>query len=242
MTALAMKQRGLKPAAKIVLYWLADHHNGETGQCNPSINRLAKCCEMSRRSVENHLQDLASMGLIQIHNQTRDVGGKTANFYVLCLKGSDAQNLRMGSAKSAHGDAQNLRMMNLVSINHVKEPTPLPPKGDDRFDEFWDCVPKKVGKGQARRAWKAAVKKEAPDAIISAMKRYAASRKGEDPQYTAHPSSWLNGERWADEGAKERGLTSEAIAAIKEGTKSPVPSVREHFERTLKRLTEEGKI
>jgi hypothetical protein len=37
MTALAMKQRGLKPAAKIVLYWLADHHNGETGRCFPSL-------------------------------------------------------------------------------------------------------------------------------------------------------------------------------------------------------------
>ena len=31
MTALAMKQKGLKPATKIVLYWIADHHNGETG-------------------------------------------------------------------------------------------------------------------------------------------------------------------------------------------------------------------
>ena len=39
MTALAMKQKGLKPAAKVVLYWIADHHNGETGQCNPSIKR-----------------------------------------------------------------------------------------------------------------------------------------------------------------------------------------------------------
>ena len=51
MTALAMKQQGLRPATKLVLYWIADHHNSETGDCFPSINRLAVLCEMSRRSV-----------------------------------------------------------------------------------------------------------------------------------------------------------------------------------------------
>ena len=117
MTALAMKQKGLKPAAKIVLYWLADHHNGETGQCNPSINRLAKCCEMSRRSVENHIAALVDVGLLKVENAFRDKGGKTSNSYTLMLDDTDAQNLRMGSAKSAHGDAQNLRMKNLVNNN-----------------------------------------------------------------------------------------------------------------------------
>ena len=59
MTALAMKQQGLTPAAKIVLYWLADHHNGETGDCFPSHKRLAELSEMTDRSVRNHLADLA---------------------------------------------------------------------------------------------------------------------------------------------------------------------------------------
>ena len=58
MTALAMKQRGLAPATKILLYWLADHHNAETGKCFPSVNRLVKLCEMSKRSVQNHLDAL----------------------------------------------------------------------------------------------------------------------------------------------------------------------------------------
>ena len=58
MTALAMKQQGLRPATKVVLYWIADHHNSETGDCFPSINRLAVLCEMSRRSVETHITAL----------------------------------------------------------------------------------------------------------------------------------------------------------------------------------------
>ena len=35
MTALAMKQQGLRPATKVVLYWIADH-NSETGDCFPA--------------------------------------------------------------------------------------------------------------------------------------------------------------------------------------------------------------
>lgn len=103
MTALAMRQAGLKPAAKIVLYWIADHHNGETGQCNPSIKRLAECCEMSRRSVENQIASLEAAGLVEVQQRYRAQGGKTANSYTLRLSDSDAQNLRMGYAKPAHG-------------------------------------------------------------------------------------------------------------------------------------------
>ena len=53
MTALAMQQKGLKPATKIVLYWIADHHNSETGACFPSLSTLADECEMSKRAVQD---------------------------------------------------------------------------------------------------------------------------------------------------------------------------------------------
>ena len=128
MTALAMRQGGLKPAEKIVLYWIADHHNETTGDCFPSIARLAQLADMSRRSVENQIAKLEALGLVKRHERHRETGGKTSNGYVLKLSENDAQNLRMGSAKSAHGDAQNLRMNNLVNNNLVKEqgsPTPV---------------------------------------------------------------------------------------------------------------------
>jgi len=131
MTALAMRQTGIKPAAKIVLYWLADHHNGETGQCNPSINRLARYCEMSRRAVENHLQSLQDAGLIKIKTKFREQGGQTSNTYARCMDERDAQKLRTPPAKSAHPPTQNLRTMNLGSSNlgneqegDLKIPTP----------------------------------------------------------------------------------------------------------------------
>ncbi len=83
MTALAMKQRGLKPAAKIVLYWLADHHNGETGLCCPSITTLEDECEMGRSAIIRNLEALESLGLIGRETRLRENGSKTSNSYFL---------------------------------------------------------------------------------------------------------------------------------------------------------------
>jgi hypothetical protein len=74
----------------------------------------------------------------------------------------------------------------------------------DRFDEFWSEVPRKIGKGQARKAWTAALKKADADTIITGIRRYAAERRSEDPKFTAHPATWLNGERWEDERPKPK--------------------------------------
>lgn len=74
---------------------------------------------------------------------------------------------------------------------------------DIRFDEFWDCVPRKVGKGAARKAWRAAVKKADADEIIAGMVRYFEEQSGKDPKFIAHPATWLNGERWSDEPVKQ---------------------------------------
>jgi hypothetical protein len=66
------------------------------------------------------------------------------------------------------------------------------------FERFWAAYPIKAKKGYAQRCWDKAIKKAPPEVIIRAAKRYA-----EDPNrvdaYTAHPSTWLNQERWTDD-------------------------------------------
>lgn len=208
MTALAMKQKGLKPATKIVLYWLADHHNGETGECFPSIKRLADVCEMSRRSVEGHLDILETLGLIQRVNQYRDTGGKTSNKYILGLSENlseqdDTQNLRMVCEKSAQGDTQNLRMNNL-GINNLGKETNISSSDDDGvdyyFDQLWEEYPRKVGKAQAKKAFKTASKKINFYDLLPKLEAYVLTLEGKETQFIPHLATWLNGERWKDEG------------------------------------------
>lgn len=71
-TRWAMRQRGLKPATKIVLWYLADCHNGETGECFPMQATIASECEMSRSTVNQHLDVLEKRGLIRRENSVDD--------------------------------------------------------------------------------------------------------------------------------------------------------------------------
>lgn len=63
-TNWAIKQRGLKPTTKIVLWHLCDRFNPDYG-CFPSQERLAHDCEISRATLNRHLDGLEARGLIR---------------------------------------------------------------------------------------------------------------------------------------------------------------------------------
>lgn len=93
-----------------------------------------------------------------------------------------------------------------------------PPKGGmSDFETFWATYPRKVGKGQARRAWQGAAKKAKPETILEGLARYRASLDGADPKFIRHAATWLHGEGWLDEqttnGKDETPLTPEQVAA-----------------------------
>lgn len=70
------------------------------------------------------------------------------------------------------------------------------------FDRFWEAYPLKVGKGKARDVFTR--KKVAPivDDLLAAIGRQKVSADWtkDGGQYIPHPSTWLNQERWQDEG------------------------------------------
>ncbi len=202
MTALAMKQQGLRPATKVVLYWIADHHNSETGDCFPSIKRLAVLCEMSRRSVETHITALEDQGLLKRISQYRDTGGKTANSYLLELTGTlensdDTQNLRMVCEKSAHGDTQNLRMNNLVRRNLGNKTNNID-QNEKYFDKFWTTYPRKIGKAAAKQSFFTALQKTKANKIIEAAREFGNAMQHQEKQFIPHPRTWLRQKRWED--------------------------------------------
>jgi len=69
---------------------------------------------------------------------------------------------------------------------------------DVEFEKrFWPAYPQKVGKGQARKAWRTARRSATVDAILAGLERYKQAKPAErDWRY---PATWLNGEGWLDE-------------------------------------------
>lgn len=73
---------------------------------------------------------------------------------------------------------------------------------DQRFDQFWDAYPRKVGKADARKAWKKA--KITAEIFEKIMTSIAASKESDQWQreagrYIPNPSTWINQGRWDDE-------------------------------------------
>lgn len=142
MTALAMKQVGLKPATKIVLYWLSDHHNSETGECFPSHKRLAELCEMTDRSVRNHLEELQNLGLIKIVERKRDNGSQTSNSYLLQLMDTygdnhPRKNIPTPLENISDHPRKNIPTLNLGNNNHVIEPYRAKSKRATSLPDQW---------------------------------------------------------------------------------------------------------
>jgi len=93
------------------------------------------------------------------------------------------------------------------------EETPQPPQGALRgqekaalFDEFWELYPRKVGKGAARKAWdKLQLTADLAEIIAKAIRKQRSwdqwTRDG--GQYIPHPATWLNQQRWEDEGMQQ---------------------------------------
>jgi hypothetical protein len=87
-------------------------------------------------------------------------------------------------------------------------PLEPPLETTNAFDLFWSIYPVKVGKKKAKDAFNKALSETDLATLIAGATRYA-----EDPNrvdaYTAHPTTWLNAGRWADQPLPERELSKE---------------------------------
>lgn len=89
-------------------------------------------------------------------------------------------------------------------MKDVGDIPPKPPKGrvretDPEFENWWCQYPRRVGKGQALKAYGYAKLKTDAATLLNGAMRYAAERTGEDVRFTKHPATWLNGQCWLDE-------------------------------------------
>lgn len=210
-TNWAFEQRGLKPATKIVLLGLANRHNPDFG-CFPSKKKLAEDCEMSERSVADHLKKLEEDGLIRIESHAGSRSGQfSSNRYILGFEREFYRRQDLPSAKSAVGENTHLPTAKsavgrrqILPTNPVRDnPVSGNSKSDPVFDAFWSEYPKKAGKAEARKAFAKALGKTTPENLIEKARLYAewllSAQPGEFRPQPKNAQGWLNGERWEDE-------------------------------------------
>jgi hypothetical protein len=84
---------------------------------------------------------------------------------------------------------------------------------ESEFEQFWACYPVKVGKKDAKKAWRKAEDLPPLFDILKAIDNAKNSHQWlkENGQFIPNPSTWLNQGRWADEPTKKPISTLEAF-------------------------------
>jgi len=211
----AANVKGLKPAAKIVLIQLADFHNKETGQCNPSAQRLADECEMDRATAFRHLSVLEEKGLLTRHSRGDGKGGRGSNQYDLHLdvvlgpsskRKEKSQNATGGKVAKNGGKGRNgatgvvaICDTNLT-IEPVKEPSVAAPQTfSDFFEDFLEAHPRPKNQDVTEELFTAAVEGGVdPADLLRAARIYAEQQEGNSHRHKAGSDSWLRNKGYVD--------------------------------------------
>ena len=179
----AMKIKVGNPLRKLVLLKLADNAS-DLGECWPSYQHIADQCEISKRSVMNHIEALCEGGLIKKELRTGPKGN-SSNVYQLNLRsaadspGGSANRSLPGAADSpgSAADSPGGSAGAAPRISHSFEPVnesvnePIKNTGasadasaparsakqdySPEFETAWQAYPKRAGGNSKAAAWKA---------------------------------------------------------------------------------------
>jgi hypothetical protein len=122
-----MRRTDLTASAKVLAWRLADHHNQNTGRCNPPLPTLAKGTGTSRSVVHENLNALRDAGLIDwtSGNSSR------SNSYVLMGVAIHERTAKPASPAPQRGKAPHLRLVpkDDAPASETVRPTGLRPSG-----------------------------------------------------------------------------------------------------------------
>lgn len=129
--AWAARQKCGGPFTKIVLLYLANTTNHQTGACFPRVKRIAEECEMSERAVRSAIARLVEIGCLKVSNRFSN-GSQISNSYMLvvpwevedssCDGVQEVPSMRAGCAGEGAGGAGRItRKVNQGSLSDERD-------------------------------------------------------------------------------------------------------------------------
>lgn len=154
---------------------------------------------LSPAGVKKARNELKQHGLIDF----KPNGTKATSYKLIDISKSSQNSSRNGIQDSSQNSSQNSsRNGSALIIQDKTKNTPIPPKGDERFDRFWSAYPRKTGKDAARKAF---ARRKVNDELLQQMLDAIETQKHSEQwtrnggQFIPHPATWLNQGRWQDE-------------------------------------------
>lgn len=203
-TTWAFEQKVGSALGKLILIKLADNANDE-GYCFPGQAHIAEAVEASRETVSRQIKKLVERGFVEIVPRYEN-GFRRGNAYRLQM---DIQTENRCDAES-HPDVTqdhsgcDATIKRYVTQDHSGTCQRTVTNNMDRsdldaeFEEWWQEYPRKVAKPKAKQAFKAARKKVDLQTLKDGLAGYKLTKP--DYQDWCHATTWLNQERWQDDG------------------------------------------
>lgn len=203
------------------LWCLLDRYAGADGQAFPSRARL--CVDLggiSPSSLDRAMTDLCKAGWL--HKQRRYEGGPN-DYTVLVVPAEDVPTEAIRGVSSPVTTPPPVATDDVTPASRVttplttgdeekeastkdhqrsdadgslRSPTSEPSQSsiDEEFERWYGEYPRKVGRGQALRAYKAARKKASAEELLQGLLRALPGLLNvRERQFIPHPSTWLNG-------------------------------------------------
>ena len=209
----------LTSRAKVVYIYLKSHRDG----WNITTERVAEALGMSKETVVKAIQDLVDAGYVR-REKIRGDGGTYSGWEYEVLSWPTTTVGKTDHGKSPWsenpdvGESGPHKKTNSFKKTNGEEDQPpvVPQRGtapgagvariEDHpgtgyppaFEAWWADYPKKTGKKDAHRKWKAAKKNIGADELHRRLLGHLPALLAKDPQYVPNPSTWLNQGRYDD--------------------------------------------
>jgi len=168
---------------RTIVVW---QHASEMSKTRPSEDVIVRQSDGQQSCVS--IEHYSSEHYSSEHHQETTSSLFDQDVVVSSIRNVRSDDLNDSAASNALNDSS--RRQNVGNVPSVRQ--------IDAFDVFWDVYPCRVAKKAAQRAWVTACRNTEPEIIIEGAKRYRDDPH-RDAQYTAHPATWLNNERWFDD-------------------------------------------
>jgi hypothetical protein len=169
----------------------------------------AEALQQKASSVRNRMAKLKKMGNLVLNVDTHWTLVTVCNWATYQAKPNEngqADGHATATQRTGNGQAKdtNKKVKKEEEGKEGEETEDLPPGGgkkvsDSGFSDFWKAYPRKVGKGNAERAWHTAVKKAPQETILAALETQRPVFGQRGKKFIPHPATWLNGRRWEDD-------------------------------------------
>ena len=185
------------------IHWRAEREDGEWWRGTRA--QIAEETGLAEHQVKHSLKKLKDAGHLEVKQErTGGAWDHTQTYRVVMSESSHVANApdRRTNVADDRSPVSNLDRSPVSNLSSTKT---LKDSLSEAFAEFWEAYPKKVDKKDGERKFRLAAKDTDPQLIIAGARRYAASRRGQDPKYTKQPGTWLHHGCWDDDLPKSNG-------------------------------------